>query len=224
MCVFTFCGLRFGWRLYMLGLKERCAPARQRSTDITELRSSLPKKLFLGALALSTLCILARCAYRVAELSEGWMGDLAHDKLLFIVFEGVMVLVASTAMLVFHPVWIYPRPDILGRRVLGTPLERPWIPSRLGAWVRSRAMPAWEGDAPTGGVWRLSEDVAPNEGATQGATQGATELKMMGTIPAGEQPPKDAKQPSANVKQSMDGAQDDSEAAGSSRLPESNIV
>lgn len=217
MCVFTFCGLRFGWRLHMSCLRERSVLARERSKDITELRSSLPKKFFLGALALSTLCILARCAYRVAELSEGWLGELAHDKLLFIVFEGVMVLVASTAMLVFHPVWIYPHPE---RVVLGPPLERVWIPSRLGAWVRSRAIPSWEGDAPTGGVLRLSEDAAPNEGATQSAT----ELKTMGGIPAGEQPSKDAKQPSVNVKQSMDGAQDDAEAAGSSRPPESNIV
>ena len=46
-------------------------------------------KLFLWFLALAILLILARCAYRVDELSEGYSGHLIHDEPLFIALEGV---------------------------------------------------------------------------------------------------------------------------------------
>jgi hypothetical protein len=46
-------------------------------------------KTFLGALALATLLILARCGYRVAELKEGYGGPLVADEPLFIGMEGV---------------------------------------------------------------------------------------------------------------------------------------
>lgn len=45
--------------------------------------------LYLGFLFLSILLILARCAYRVDELSEGYSGHLIHNEPLFIGLEGV---------------------------------------------------------------------------------------------------------------------------------------
>jgi RTA1 like protein len=46
-------------------------------------------KLFFGFLALAILLILARCAYRVDELSQGYSGPLIHNEGLFIALEGV---------------------------------------------------------------------------------------------------------------------------------------
>ncbi|KAB5558664.1 RTA1 like protein-domain-containing protein [Coniochaeta sp. 2T2.1] len=46
-------------------------------------------KVFLGALSLAILLILARCAFRVDELSEGYDGPLVADEGLFIGLEGV---------------------------------------------------------------------------------------------------------------------------------------
>ncbi|KAI1755546.1 parasitic phase-specific protein PSP-1 [Xylaria castorea] len=60
-------------------------------------------KLFLGSLSLAILLILARCAYRVAELSEGYSGTLFHDQGLFIGLEGVLIVLAVVALFTGHP-------------------------------------------------------------------------------------------------------------------------
>ncbi|KAJ2986736.1 hypothetical protein NUW58_g4887 [Xylaria curta] len=60
-------------------------------------------KLFLASLSLAILLILARCAYRVAELSEGYNGVLFHDELLFIGLEGVLIALAVVALGIGHP-------------------------------------------------------------------------------------------------------------------------
>lgn len=46
-------------------------------------------KTFLGALSAAILLILARCAFRVDELSEGYGGPLVANEGLFIGLEGV---------------------------------------------------------------------------------------------------------------------------------------
>lgn len=45
--------------------------------------------------------------YRVAELGEGWTGDLIRHQWLFVGFEGVMVIVACLALNVFHPAFSF---------------------------------------------------------------------------------------------------------------------
>ena len=45
-------------------------------------------KIFAGFLALATLLILIRCAYRIDELSDGYNGPLIHNEGLFIALEG----------------------------------------------------------------------------------------------------------------------------------------
>lgn len=46
-------------------------------------------KAFFGCLGLAFLLILVRCAYRLAELHDGYRGALVRDETLFIVFEGM---------------------------------------------------------------------------------------------------------------------------------------
>ncbi|KAF7559489.1 hypothetical protein G7046_g4660 [Stylonectria norvegica] len=67
------------------------------------VRNSRVFKAFLGALGLATFCILWRSAFRVAELSEGWEGAIMGDQGMFVGFEGVLIVVAVVALLVFHP-------------------------------------------------------------------------------------------------------------------------
>jgi len=52
---------------------------------------SLPKKfkVFAWLLVAAVLLILARCAYRIDELSQGYDGSLFHDQASFIMLEGV---------------------------------------------------------------------------------------------------------------------------------------
>lgn len=54
-----------------------------------DLVTQRPFRVFVGFLSLSVVCILIRCAYRIAELHQGYGGDIFHDEGLFIGLEGV---------------------------------------------------------------------------------------------------------------------------------------
>ncbi|OIW33984.1 RTA1 like protein [Coniochaeta ligniaria NRRL 30616] len=60
-------------------------------------------KIFIGALSAAILLILARCAYRVDELSEGYSGPLVANEGLFIGLEGVLIAVTTFLLCVGHP-------------------------------------------------------------------------------------------------------------------------
>ena len=49
------------------------------------------------------MTILIRCSFRVAELSEGFKGTLANNEVLFIIFEGVMMVICVFVLTVGHP-------------------------------------------------------------------------------------------------------------------------
>ncbi|OJD10453.1 hypothetical protein AJ78_08545 [Emergomyces pasteurianus Ep9510] len=59
--------------------------------------------IFFSAFSLAILCIFVRCAYRVAELSNGFDGELIREEGPFIGLEGVMVAVAVFALNLGHP-------------------------------------------------------------------------------------------------------------------------
>jgi len=68
-----------------------------------KLRDSWQFKGFLVTLSFSTLCIFTRCVYRVAELSEGWSGQLIKTQRYFIGLEGAVIVAAVLALNIFHP-------------------------------------------------------------------------------------------------------------------------
>lgn len=72
-----------------------------------KLRSGWKFRGFLCALALATVCIFWRSVYRVAELGEGWTGNLIRKQWLFVGFEGVMVIVACLALNIFNPAFMF---------------------------------------------------------------------------------------------------------------------
>ena len=71
------------------------------------LREGWRFKGFLAALILATICIFWRSVYRVAELGEGWTGNLIRRQWLFVGFEGVMVAVACLALNAFNPAFTF---------------------------------------------------------------------------------------------------------------------
>ncbi|GAO13164.1 hypothetical protein UVI_02025200 [Ustilaginoidea virens] len=60
-------------------------------------------KIFFLGLSVSIVLILARCAYRVAELKDGYGGSLIREQVPFIVFEGIFIVVAAVALFFGHP-------------------------------------------------------------------------------------------------------------------------
>ncbi|KAF7198432.1 Efflux pump himE [Pseudocercospora fuligena] len=75
------------------------------------LRSSRKFKLFLIALWIAYLCILIRCAYRLAELAKGWgpQNEILRMEGLFIGLDSVPCGIASVLLNVWHPGWCFPR-------------------------------------------------------------------------------------------------------------------
>lgn len=70
----------------------------------TELwRRRVPFRAFLVALAAAVVTILIRCAFRCAELSGGFKGELANDETLFMVFDSAMMAICATALTGAHP-------------------------------------------------------------------------------------------------------------------------
>lgn len=68
-----------------------------------QLRSNRNFTRFQWSLFAATILIFVRCIYRVAELWEGFGGHLANDEVTFMIFEGPMIIIAITAITVFHP-------------------------------------------------------------------------------------------------------------------------
>lgn len=60
-------------------------------------------RYFIHALTASILLVFVRCAYRLAELNNGWSGYLAVHENYFIILDGVMMSLAVTIMTIFHP-------------------------------------------------------------------------------------------------------------------------
>ncbi|XDG07452.1 hypothetical protein ABKA04_007067 [Annulohypoxylon sp. FPYF3050] len=79
------------------------AAAFSQDPEVIAVRQSLMFKLFLIALAVSTICIFWRSVYRVAELSRGWSGPLMAKQNLFVGFEGVLITIAVWVLNIFHP-------------------------------------------------------------------------------------------------------------------------
>ncbi len=114
MAVSADFALRTAGRYRRLG-----ASALDQDPVLRRVRSSLRFRGFLAALALATVCIFWRSAYRVAELAHGWTGYLMGRQDLFVGFEGVMVVVAVVALNIFHPSLCF-REMMEGRGGLGS--------------------------------------------------------------------------------------------------------
>jgi hypothetical protein len=76
--------------------------------DAIRLLKDIKFRLFIGGIVTAYVTILARCAYRIPELTGGWRSELMRDEPEFIVLEGVMIVVAVTALTVFHPGYCFP--------------------------------------------------------------------------------------------------------------------
>ncbi|KAF2094125.1 putative RTA1 domain protein [Rhizodiscina lignyota] len=67
------------------------------------LRSTRRFKFFLLAQAIATIAILTRCAFRVAELSQGFKGHIWFDEVDYMVLEGAMVSIGIILLTIGHP-------------------------------------------------------------------------------------------------------------------------
>ncbi len=59
--------------------------------------------LFSLALGLATTTMLTRCAFRVAELSEGFKGHIWYNEVDYMVLEGAMISICVLMLTFGHP-------------------------------------------------------------------------------------------------------------------------
>ncbi|GAW26696.1 putative sphingoid long-chain base transporter RSB1 [Rosellinia necatrix] len=70
------------------------------------IRQAKRLRLFAICIITAIILIIGRSAFRVAELSEGIRGALIHDELLFIIFDGLPVLIATLIIVTAHPIFM----------------------------------------------------------------------------------------------------------------------
>ncbi|KAF5647011.1 RTA [Fusarium tjaetaba] len=68
-----------------------------------QLQRSWKFNLFLSCLTIATVTILIRTSYRVAELSAGYHSALAENETAFMLLEGMMIVIATSALAIGHP-------------------------------------------------------------------------------------------------------------------------
>jgi len=95
LLVFILASLEYAFRVYRRQGEMNPIHAK--------LRSSFKVKGFLVALSFSTLLLFIRNVYRVVELAGGWGSKLMENQTLFIILEGVMVILAVLLLNAFHP-------------------------------------------------------------------------------------------------------------------------
>ena len=98
-----FCGLLVDYLIRYFRFIARAGDAR----------GTVDKRLkyFLTFLSTAIAMILARCAFRVDELSKGYSGPLIHNEPLFIGLEGVLIVCAVFALCVGHPGVVFDKQD-----------------------------------------------------------------------------------------------------------------
>ncbi|CAN8097136.1 unnamed protein product [Discula destructiva] len=99
-----FCAICAKWvvRYHRSGLAKQQAAASTRDGR-TGMSFGTRLALFAAFEALAAIMILARCAFRVGELRDGYAGPLVKQEDLFIGLEGVLIVVAALALCVGHP-------------------------------------------------------------------------------------------------------------------------
>lgn len=73
------------------------------SVEMEVLRRTKRWRGFLFGLALATVTIFIRSVFRVAELKDGFDGELANDEVTFMVLEGAMIAITVVCLTVMHP-------------------------------------------------------------------------------------------------------------------------
>ncbi|KAI0142676.1 RTA1-domain-containing protein [Xylariaceae sp. FL1272] len=65
-------------------------------------------RAFITALLVAILLIIGRSGFRVAEFGQGISGRLAHDEITFIILDGFPISIATSLLMIFHPLYRLP--------------------------------------------------------------------------------------------------------------------
>ncbi|MCJ1284118.1 hypothetical protein MMC26_003449 [Xylographa opegraphella] len=75
----------------------------------TAVFNSTKFRLFVAAVTIAFTTIFIRCAFRIAELADGWKSPIMQNEVEFIVFDGVMCLIAVIVLTIFSQGQYFPQ-------------------------------------------------------------------------------------------------------------------
>lgn len=93
---------KFSWSLLKTSQQEIDYLYRQKYSHM-RIPSRISFHYFNLALTTAVLTIFTRCVYRLAELSEGWSGNLISHEWYFISLDAIMMTIACVVLTIFHP-------------------------------------------------------------------------------------------------------------------------
>ncbi|TIA44054.1 putative RTA1 domain protein [Aureobasidium pullulans] len=96
LTIFIALSLEFAWR-------ARKARESDLNFEFFNLRKRTMFRLLPYAIAIATITIYIRCVFRVAELQDGFGGELANNEGMFMAFEGPMIIIAVVVLTICHP-------------------------------------------------------------------------------------------------------------------------
>ncbi|CDR43747.1 CYFA0S12e03884g1_1 [Cyberlindnera fabianii] len=112
MAVFMGLFIHLLWRVGYFG-NVSGSVMRSFNERYTLIRSKTFFRWYPTGVFTVVLLVFVRSVYRVAELSEGWRGYLVVHEVYFLIFDGLMIVIACVLTVVFHSGFVFGRGKIL---------------------------------------------------------------------------------------------------------------
>lgn len=109
LVIFSAVCLDFAWRLRKSSssastkMEDSSVEQSPATLRLDAIRHSKMFKGFTWTIAIAVTLVLIRSSYRLAELKDGFNSALFNDQVLFMIFEGPMIIIACVLLTVFHP-------------------------------------------------------------------------------------------------------------------------
>ncbi|KAI0801215.1 RTA1 like protein [Fomes fomentarius] len=97
MSFFVLFMAEYAWR------RAKDRPFHKTVHDTSEGAMDRHMKMLIAGICISTVLIYIRSVYRIIEFADGFNGTVAHNQVLFNVFDGMMVTLAMYTLNFMHP-------------------------------------------------------------------------------------------------------------------------
>ena len=114
-----------------------CARVSRHTTSIAPeakaIVSSRSFQIFMLGIGTASLAIYVRCIYRIAELAGGWANSVMRSQTGFIAADGVMCVIAVSALTICHPGIFFKESTMVPKRRDHDDKEKTGHSGRVGA-------------------------------------------------------------------------------------------
>ncbi|KAG5368238.1 Sphingoid long-chain base transporter RSB1 [Yarrowia sp. C11] len=109
MSVFFLFYFEFLIRVYLGRRNAEILDSQAHKPDIEELRKKKKFPIFIAGQTVAIILIYTRSIYRIIELAGGWHGRLVINEVYMLVLDGLMMVLATYLLAIFHPGFMFGR-------------------------------------------------------------------------------------------------------------------